>query len=263
MVAIYIFIFIFGLMLGSFINVLIYRIPQGKSIVLPPSSCPACGSRLKPQDLIPVFSWIFLKGKCRYCSKPVSPRYMVVELLTALSITGLYYRFGLSLAFFAFMYLTVLLVAVMFIDFDLRIIPDELVIAGLIGGGILFIYNAFIPGQFIFGDSNWWTPLLGMVSGSGILLTVATIGFFIYKDDAMGMGDVKLLAPIGIFLGWKLCLTGLFIAIIISGVISLFLIILRLKKRKDAIPFGPFIVIGTYLSILWGWDIINWYFGML
>ena len=264
MAEIYIFIFIFGLILGSFVNVLIYRVPEGKSIITPPSTCPACGTGLKPLDLIPVISWLFLKGKCRYCKISISPRYLLAELLTAAVVTGLFARFGASFAFFAFTYLIILLTAVFFIDIDHRIIPDELVLAGLVGGLAVFVYNIFLPGQMIFGDGKWWNPLAGILSGSGLLMLVAIVGMLIYKtDDAMGMGDVKLLAPIGMFLGWQLCLEALFLSILLAGVSSFILIVLRLKKKKDTIPFGPFIVIGTYLTIIFGWSIINWYTGKL
>ncbi len=264
MLPVYIFIFIFGLVLGSFINVLVYRVPEGKSIIAPPSACPACGKRLSPLDLIPVFSWLLLRGKCRYCHASISPRYLLVEILTGAAVTGLFLRFGVSVAFIAFTYLLVLLIAVFFIDIDHRIIPNELVLAGLAGGVLLLVYNILSPGRLIYGDDQWWTPLAGILSGSGVLLLVAVIGMLVYKtDDAMGMGDVKLLAPIGMFLGWKLCLAALFFSIILAGVSSIVLIIARIKKKKDTIPFGPFIVIGTYLCIILGWDIINWYIGML
>jgi Type II secretory pathway, prepilin signal peptidase PulO and related peptidases len=256
-------IFILGLIIGLLVNLLIYRIPDRSSIIAP-SSCKACGTQLKARDLIPVFSWLFLKGKCRYCSANISPRYMVVELMTAFSITCLYLKFGFSAYFLAFSYLMILLVAIFFIDMDHRIIPDELILAGLIGGAAVVVYNFVSPGRMIFGDNNWWTPLVGFFAGSGVLLLVSILGSIIYKsDDAMGMGDVKLMAPIGVFLGWKLCLAALFISILISGLVSLALIVFSLKKRKDTIPFGPFIVIGTYLTILCGWDIIFWYTGML
>ncbi|MBZ0100520.1 MAG: prepilin peptidase, partial [Taibaiella sp.] len=244
--------------------VLIYRVPEGKSIIAPPSACPACGGRLSPLDLIPVISWLMLKGRCRYCKAAISSRYLLVEILTAAAVTGLFARFGTSVAFFAFTYLIILLIAVFFIDADHRIIPDELVLSGLAGGVILLVYNMLNPGQLIYGDDKWWTPLAGILSGSGVLLLVAIIGMLVYRtDDAMGMGDVKLFAPIGMFLGWKLCLAALFFSIILAGVASIILIIVRIKKKKDTIPFGPFIVIGTYLCIILGWDIINWYTGML
>lgn len=254
---------IFGLLIGSFINVCIYRIPAEKSIVAPPSSCTSCGTQLKPLDLVPVFSYLFLGGKCRYCKVTISPRYPLVELATACSFTGLFLVYGLSVQFFAFAFLTAILTAVFFIDIDHRIIPDELVIAGLIGGFAAFLYNIFNPME-AYGGEGWWTPLMGMVTGSGILLLIAIVGMFIYKtEDAMGMGDVKLFAPIGLFLGWKLCLAALFVSVLLAGTISLTLIIIRKKGRKDTIPFGPFIVSGTYIIMIFGWDIVNWYISRL
>ena len=263
MTVIGVIVFLFGLVIGSFTNVLIYRIPLEKSIVYPPSACTSCGKRLTAPDLVPVFSYIFLKGRCRHCGAPVSPRYPLVELLTALIFTALYIKYGISVPFLAFVFLMTILIAVFFIDLDHRIIPDELVIAGIIGGVALFVYNCINPVPEIFGDSKWWTPAAGFFSGSVILLLVAIIGMIIYKsDEAMGMGDVKLMAPIGIFTGWKLCLTGLLLAVIIAGVTSLILIIARKKTGKDAIPFGPFIVTGAFIAVMWGWDLINWYTGI-
>lgn len=260
MISVYIFIVIFGLFMGSFINVCIYRLPAGKSIVSPPSYCPGCGARLKPFDLIPVFGYMFLRGRCRYCRMPISPRYPAVELLTAAVYTALYAKLGLSPAFAAAGYLMTILLIVFFIDIDHRIIPDELVVAGLCGGAAVFVCNIFYPGVMIFGDGRWWTPLLGMLPGSGVLFAVAILGSIIYKtDDAMGMGDVKLMAPVGMFLGWRLCLAALFISILVAGVSSIMLMLLRIKKRKDTIPFGPFIVMGTFLTIMWGWNLLGLY----
>lgn len=263
MILVYIIICAFGLAIGSFVNILIYRLPEGKNIALPPSGCMKCGSRLKPLDLVPVFSYIFLRGRCRYCGAPISSRYPAVELLTAVVYAILFGSFGLTVAFFAYAFLMTILIAVLFIDYDHRIIPDELVIAGLAGGAIIFAWNIFKPGELVYGDGKWWTPLLGLVAGSGILMLVAIAGSLIYRtDDAMGMGDVKLLAPIGVFLGWKLGIAALFFSILLAGVVSLLLILLRLKGKKDTIPFGPFIVVGTFVTIMWGWDIIFWYIGL-
>ena len=262
MISEYIMICIFGLVFGSFVNVLIYRIPEGKSIVTPPWACMKCGMRLKPLDLVPVFSYIFLRGRCRHCGAAISPRYPAIELLTAAVYVVLFISFGLTVAFFAYTFLMTILIAVLFIDYDHRIIPDELVIAGLAGGAFVFVYNIFKPGELLYGDGMWWTPLLGFVAGSGILLLVAIFGSLIFKtDEAMGMGDVKILAPIGVFLGWKLGLAGLFFSILIAGIVILLMLILRLIGRKDTIPFGPFIVVGTFVTIMWGWDIIFWYIG--
>lgn len=255
-------IFIIGLVIGSFINVLIFRIPQEKSIITPPSSCTSCGNRLTAPDLVPVLSYVFLKGRCRHCGERISLRYPLIELLTAVIFVALFYKYGFSVPFFGFAFLMTILIAVFFIDIDHRIIPNGLVITGLIGGFAFFIYNCFNPMPGVFGDVNWWTPLVGILPGSGFLLIVALVGSFIYKtDDAMGMGDVKLLAPIGLFLGWRLCLIALFLSIVLGGVLSMLLILLRIKKRKDTVAFGPFIVIGAFVTIMWGWDLLYWYLG--
>lgn len=259
MAFVYVVVFILGLVIGSFINVLIYRIPLGKSIITPPSSCTGCGKRLTAIDLVPVFSFVFLKGRCRHCGAPISIRYPLVELLTAVIYIILFSKFGLSIPFAAYAFLMIILIAVFFIDIDHRIIPDELVIAGIIGGSLLFVYNIFLPLPEVFGNGKWWTPAAGFFSGSGLLLLVAVLGSLLYRtDDAMGMGDVKLMAPIGLFLGWKLCLTALFISVLLAGVSSMVLILLRKKNRKDTIPFGPFIVAGTFITIMWGWGILFW-----
>lgn len=252
-------ILIFGLLIGSFLNVCIFRIPQGESIVSPPSHCPNCGTRLKPFDLIPLLSYLFFRGKCRYCNQKISPRYFLVELLTGIVSVALFFKYGLTVDFLAFLFLTYILIVVFFIDLDHQIIPNELVIAGLIGGALLFVYNLFLPFQ-IYADHRWWNPLLGLVSGSGFLFGVSLIGLVFYKsDDVMGMGDVKIFAPIGLFLGWRMTLLALFSSVVLGGMSSLMLILLGKANRKSMIPFGPFIVIGVFITVMWGWDILHWY----
>ena len=255
----YTFIFIFGLIIGSFLNVCIYRIPLEESIVSPPSHCPNCDTRLKPFDLIPLFSYLISRRKCRYCGLKISPRYFLVELLTGIISVALFFKFGLTVDFAAFLFLTYILIAVFFIDLDHQIIPNELVIAGLVGGVILFINNLYTPFQ-IYADQRWWNPLLGLVAGSGFLLGVSLIGLALYKgDEVMGMGDVKLFAPIGLFLGWRMTLLALFISVVLAGMSSLVLMLLGKANRKSMIPFGPFIVSGVFITIMWGWNILNWY----
>ncbi len=264
MAVFYVMIFLFGLIIGSFVNVLIYRIPIGKSIVAPSSACTSCGSRLTALDLVPVLSYIFLKGRCRHCRATISLRYPAIELLNAVIYILLFARYGFTIPFFAFAFLMTVLIAIFFIDIDHKIIPDELVIAGIVGGTALMVYSFFRPLPEIYGDTKWWTPVIGFFSGSGFLFLVALLGLLVYKtEDAMGMGDVKLMAPIGLFLGWKLCLTALFISVILAGITSVVLMLLRIKKKKDTIPFGPFIVTGTFVTILWGWEILNWYTGLM
>ena len=256
---IYPIIFIFGLIIGSFLNVCIYRIPLGQSIVSPPSHCPNCETRLKPLDLIPLLSYVIFRGRCHYCGLKISPRYFLVELLTGIVSVVLFYKYGLTVDFGAFLFLTYILIAVFFIDLEHQIIPNELVIAGLIGGAILFAYNLYLPFQ-IYADQRWWNPLLGLVVGSGFLFAVSLIGLALYKgEEVMGMGDVKLFAPIGLFLGWRMTLLALFISVVLGGISSLLLMLLGKANRKSMIPFGPFIVTGVFITVMWGWDILRWY----
>lgn len=198
------------------------------------------------------------------CNVPVvSLRYLTVELITGVVFVLLYQRYALSVEFILFSYLLSILVAVFFIDLDYRIIPDELVIAALAGSAAAFIYNLFRPFG-VYGDRAWWNPLAGILPGAGFLLLVAIIGILVYKsDEVMGMGDVKIFVPVGIFLGWRMCLLSMFLSLLSGGMVSLFLIVAGIKKRKDAIPFGPFIVIATFVVILWGWDIVKWYFKLV
>jgi len=261
MIILYFFAAVYGLAVGSFLNVCICRIPKGKSVVSPPSQCMECGTRLKTADLIPVFSYIFRKGRCKYCGSRISPRYPLVELITAAVFILLFARFDLSLELLAAVYLMSILIAVFFIDIDHREIPNELVLTGLAGGVLLLVYNLFQPVS-LYGGRDWWIPLVGMFTGSGILFAVFLLGVVIYKsDDAMGMGDVKIFAPIGLFLGWKLTLVALFVAVFTAGFASLLLIIFRIKDRKGTIPFGPFIVAGVFIALMWGWELIGWYIG--
>lgn len=258
---IYFIIFIFGLIIGSFLNVCIYRIPREESIISPPSHCPNCETRLKPLDLIPLFSYLISRGTCRYCHQKISPRYFLVELLTGIISVALFFKYGLTVDFAVFLFLTYILIAVFFIDLDHQIIPNELVITGLIGGVILFVYNLYLPFQ-IYADHRWWNPLLGLVAGSGFLLGVSLIGLVLYKgDEVMGAGDVKLFAPIGLFLGWRMTLLALFISVVVAGMSSLLLILFGKANRKSMIPFGPFIVCGVFITVMWGWNILNWYVG--
>ncbi|HEY8348571.1 MAG TPA: prepilin peptidase [Clostridiales bacterium] len=264
MAAYYVFIFILGLVVGSFVNVLIYRVPLHKSIVAPPSSCTSCGERLTVPDLIPVFSYIFLKGRCRHCGERISPRYPLVELLTAAMFVILFTRFGFTVPFIAYAYLMTILAAVFFIDIDHRIIPNGLVLAALAGGLAFFAWNCISPDPLVFGDEKWWTPLAGLLPGSGFLLLVAILGSLIYRtEDAMGMGDVKLMAPVGLFLGWRLCITALAVSVLLGGLVSMALILLGIKKRKDTVAFGPFIVAGTFVTMIWGWELTEWFFNYI
>lgn len=250
-----VFIGLLGLLIGSFLNVCIYRIPKKESIAIPPSHCMNCNTRLKVLDLIPAFSYIFLKGKCRYCGQKISIRYPIIELITAVIFIAIYWKYSLTVDFFAYAYLMSILIAVFFIDIDYMIIPNKLVISALVGGMSVIIYNCFSPME-IYKDTIWWNPIVGMFLGSGILMIFAIVGMAMYKSkEVMGMGDIKILLPIGIFVGWKMIIVVLYLAIINAAIVCLVLISLKIKGRKSAVPFGPFIVIATFITIMWGWKI--------
>jgi len=252
-------VFILGLAAGSFLNVCIRCIPEGKPIAVLPFRCIYCGAGLKPTELIPVLSYVLLRGRRKCCGAKISPRYPLVEALTAVIFVMLFSRYALSMDFIASAYLMSVLIAVFFIDLERRIIPDGLVIAGMAGGLALVAYN-FVRPVGIYGDRSWWNPLAGAAVGSGFLFLIALAGIIIYKtDEAMGMGDVKIFVPIGIFLGWRMCIMALLLSMLAGGLAGLFLIATGLRDRKSTIPFGPFIALGTFATFMWGWDILNWY----
>lgn len=258
-----IFIVFFGFTIGSFLNVCIYRIPNKQSIISPPSHCVSCGTRLRPLDLVPVFSYIFLKGKCRYCGRNVSARYPAVEALTAIAFVLLYFRFSFSAEFFAALFFICILICIAFIDFDLRIIPDGFVLAGLLIGAVLFLYDLFYPVSF-YGDRSWYNPLIGMLGGSGFLLLVSVVGSFVTgTEEAMGMGDVKLLAAVGLFLGWRLTIVALFLAVILAAATSIVFMLFKRLNGRSRVPFGPFIAFGAFAAMLYGWNIIDFYLSFL
>lgn len=262
-ILIILYILLLGLVIGCFLNVCIYRIPLNQSIINPPSHCTGCGTRLRPLDLVPVFSYVCLRGKCRYCGEKVSARYPIVESLTAFIFLLLYLKFSISAEFLSGAYLCCILICAAFIDFEHKIIPNGLIIAGLAGGTALFSYNIFYPVSF-YGDRYWFTPLLGMVSGAGFLLLVSLAGSAVFKsDDAMGMGDVKILAVAGLFIGWKLTIVCIFTAVLLAAAYSVILIMLNRKNLKSTVPFGPFIAVGTFAAIVCGWDILNYYISNL
>jgi len=242
-----------GMCVGSFLNVCIYRIPLKKSIVLPHSHCPNCGSKIRKTDLIPVISYIILGGKCRECKKPISIQYPVVELLTGLLWLLTFLRYGFTIETVAAIFLITVLIPVAFIDLKYMIIPNGLVISGLVGGTGVFLFHALCRPVIFYDSPLWYAPLIGMVSASGILFFIALIAFAIYRNDGgMGMGDVKIYLPIGLVLGLKLTLSSLIMSFLIASIFSVILMILKKLNRKSAIPFGPFIVMSVVLTVLAG-----------
>ena len=248
--------FIMGASLGSFFNVCIYRIPNKKSVVNPPSHCYNCNTRLKPLDLVPILSWTLLRGKCRYCGQKISPRYALVELLTGILFILVYRVYGYNTIILYYLLLVSLLLIITFIDLDYYIIPDELIRFGSIGASIFNILGQAISIK----DS-----LLGsIICGGGMLVLIHLIELLI-KKEAMGGGDIKLFGMVGLFLGIKLGLLTILLSVYVGAIYGVGSIIYSKIKKKEynsMIPYGPFISVGALISILYGTNIMNWYIGL-
>ncbi|MBA3035893.1 MAG: prepilin peptidase [Desulfobacterium sp.] len=247
--------FIIGLCLGSFMNVCVYRLPLSKSIVTPRSMCPGCNNFIKFYDNIPVLSYIFLGGKCRNCNIPISFRYPMVEIISGLAALSCFIKFGLSIEWLVYFAFASSLIVITFIDIDHKIIPDVISLPGIPIGLLL--------ASFVLPSMNFKESIIGILAGGGSLFAVAWTYSLITKKEGMGGGDIKLLAMIGSLTGWKGVLFTIFIASA-TGTLAGIAVMLKTKKGvKLAVPFGPFLSIGAILYILFGTEIISWYFNML
>lgn len=233
-------IFIYGIIIGSFLNVCIYRIPNEESIVVPPSHCGSCNHRLGWLDLVPVLSYVFIGGKCRYCGEKISLRYPGVELLTGALLIGIYLSYGLSFEFFKYAVLTLFLIVIALIDYDTTDVYSCVVYPGIAMGIIFAILERVLYssgfGNYIIG------AIIGLVIIGGIYLL--TGGF--------GAGDVEIAVLCGVFLGWKLQIYFILVSFIIGGAIGVVLILLKKKSKTDYMPLGPSLAMGAYLVLIIG-----------
>ncbi|MCR1897974.1 prepilin peptidase [Irregularibacter muris] len=243
-------IFILGLIIGSFLNVCIYRIPLGKSIAYPPSICGHCHTRLKPLDLFPVISWMFLRGKCRYCGESIDIRYPFVELFTGILFSLTYWKYSMHFILIPYLLVTAALIAITFIDIHHHIIPNSI---------NLFIFATFFVFNFSLNFIPWKNAFLGALIGGGFLFIL-----FLFTGGAgMGMGDVKLAGVLGLYLGWTNIILLLLLSFVLGGFFGMLLLALKIKSRKDAISFGPWIAMAAFITLLFGNDIIRWYVNLL
>ena len=242
--------FILGAVVGSFLNVCICRMPKNESVVFPPSHCPNCDYRIRWYDNIPLISYLLLKGTCRGCHTRISLQYPLVELLNGVLTMLLFLRFGLSLTFAVLFLFCSALVVITFIDLEHQIIPDEISLSGIVVG---FIFSFFLPWQ------SWTNSLLGILLGGGSLLLVAYGYQWLTGKDGMGGGDIKLLAMMGAFLGWKSVLFIVFASSLIGSVVGVTIMLVQKKDSKLAIPFGPYLAFGAVLYIFYGRQLIQWY----
>jgi leader peptidase (prepilin peptidase)/N-methyltransferase len=246
----YMFALVFGAVVGSFLNVCICRLPEGKSIVSPPSACPRCGKGISWYDNIPVISFLVLRARCRSCGEPISWRYPLVEALNGILTLLLFSKFGPTLLFPALFIFCSSLVVITFIDLDHQIIPDEISLPGIVIG---FLFSFFLPGI------GWLNSLFGILLGGGSLFLVAWSYEKLTGKEGMGGGDIKLLAMMGAFLGWRSVPFIIFAASLVGSVIGVAVMMLQKKDGKLAIPFGPFLAFGAVLYIFYGPQLIDWY----
>jgi len=245
------FTVILGLCVGSFLNVVIARLPAGRSIVYPGSSCPRCGKSIAWYDNLPVLSYALLRGRCRNCRNSISWRYPAVEIACGMLFALAYLHFEPGTALASALILLAGLVAITVIDLDHQIIPDVLSLPG-IALGILF---SLAP------DGIGWAPsLLGVLLGGGVFLVIIVASTLVMGQAGMGVGDVKLGAMLGAFLGWKLALLSILLSVLLGGPLAATLLATGRKGRKDPIPFGPFLALGGLISLFWGEAVLAWYF---
>ena len=249
-----IFVFIFAAVIGSFLNVCICRIPLGLSIVHPPSNCPACHTKIRGYDNIPILSYLILRGRCRECRATISIRYPFVEFLSAVLALMLFEKFGLGADFFVFTIFTFALVVITFIDFDHKIIPDRISLPGIPLG---FLASLLLT-RITYLDS-----LIGLVAGGGFLFFVALFYSLLFKKEGMGGGDIKLLAMIGAFVGWQGVIFVVFFSSLVGSIAGILYIVLSGKGSRSPIPFGPFLALGAYAYLLVGEVLIDFYMASL
>ena len=237
--------FLFGLVIGSFLNVVIARVPDGRSIMSPPSACPACGGLIRWRDNVPVLSWLWLRARCRNCEAKISWRYPAVELVTAVLFALAARRIGPALDLGAALLLLAALVAITGIDLDHQIIPDVITLPGIaVGAGLAVALH----------PAAWLDTVLGILVGGGLFLVI-----ILASRGGMGGGDMKLGAMMGAFLGWKLVLLAILLGVFAGGAVAIALLVTGAKGRKDPVPFGPFLALGAAVSLLWGHDLLGWY----
>ncbi len=268
-------VFIFGLLIGSFLNVSIVRLPRGGSVVSPPSHCPRCREPIKFYDNIPVISFLLLRARCRRCGQPISWRYPIVELLNALFYVWIVREFGLGGEAFILMVFCSALIVITFIDFDHQIIPDTITLPGiLVGVSIAPIFLSALnePLPFDLGHLiphasphliGFLNSVIGMLCGALPLLVIGWIWEKLRHIEAMGGGDVKLMGMVGAFLGWKGALLTIMIGSLVGSVTGLALIMLKRHQMDKVIPFGPFLALGALVTAFYGPDILSWYLGLI
>jgi leader peptidase (prepilin peptidase)/N-methyltransferase len=242
-----------GALIGSFLNVCIYRLPLGKSIVWPASACPHCSRELLWYENIPVASFVALRGRCRTCGGPISVRYPLIEALTAVIFALAWWYYGPGLLLVSRLVFGCALLVLFAIDLEHHLLPNAITLPGIIVG---FAFS-------VFTEPGWLASLIGILVGGGILFLVAEAYYRVRREEGLGMGDVKMLAMVGAFVGWQLTLLTLMLASFSGTIIGLALIITKRGSMKYALPFGTFIALGAAAAATVGPAVLRWYLGLL
>jgi leader peptidase (prepilin peptidase) / N-methyltransferase len=246
--------FFLGTIVGSFLNVCIVRLPHEKSVVFPASHCVHCRKPIQWYDNVPLLSYLILGGRCRHCKKKISIRYFIVELVTGISFVIFYKFFGLSPVVIPYLVMMCGFIVATFVDFEHRIIPDEVSIGGTIAG---VVFSTLIPqlhGQDVFWKGALWS-VVGLLAGGGSIYLMGMLGDVIFKKESMGGGDVKLMAMVGAFMGWKMALLTFFLAPFFGAIYG---VAEKIRTKDSTIAYGPFLVLGALLSLFWGDEILRW-----
>ncbi|MGB8953364.1 MAG: prepilin peptidase [Candidatus Aminicenantales bacterium] len=246
-------IILFGLAWGSFLNVVIYRLPRRISLLSPPSSCPFCHKRIKFYDNIPLLSFLILRGKCRHCGKRISLTYLLVELITPLSFLLLYSQYSLHLHFFASCLFISALIVLSFIDFYHKLLPDKITLPML---SLSLVYSFFRE------DIKFLQALLGAAVGAGFLLGVYGAYYWLRKKEGLGLGDVTMMLMVGAYLGWVRTLITLILASLAGALVGMFFIVFRKKGLQYSLPYGSFLAPAAFVSLLWGEVILTAYLSL-
>ena len=241
-----------GLMIGSFLNVCIYRLPRQLSPVRPRSSCTKCGHMLAWYENIPIGSYLVLRGRCAGCASPISMMYPIVEAITGAMFLGAYVLYGPSLLLITRLVFGCALIVLFVIDLEHKILPNVITLPGIVVGFLL----SEVAGP------GWLASLIGIIAGGGMLWLIAEAYYRVRKEDGLGMGDVKMLAMIGAFLGWKLMLLTLVVASFSGTIVGVIILITRKETLKYALPFGTFLAVGAAVAAAAGDRMVAWYFGL-
>ncbi len=243
---------VLGAPFGSFLNVCIYRLPLGRSIVRPASACPHCGRTLSWYENVPILGYLALGGRCRTCRGPIAVRYPIVEALTAAMFAAAFWWYGPSALLVSRLVFGCALIVLFAIDLEHHLLPNLVTLPGIVVG---FLFS-------LITEPEWLESLFGIVLGGGVLFLIAEIYYRVRREEGMGMGDVKMLGMIGAFLGWKLMLLSLMFASITGSIVGVLLLLSGRGGLKHALPFGTFLALGAAVSAVVGERLIDWYFGL-